>query len=117
MGSGELTSATGGGLARLIAGREVSVREVVEAHLRRIGDVNGAINAVVQVDGERALIRAATVRCGASAEGLPIDVQLVARPWRDDMALAAALRLEQELGGWRPPTLAQARTPSPRPVP
>ena len=50
---------------------------------------------------------AATVRCGTSPEGLPIDVQLVARPWRDDLALAAALRLEQELGGWRPPDLAE----------
>ena len=48
---------------------------------------------------------AATVRCGTSPEGLPICVQLVARPWRDDLALAAALRLEQELeaGGRRRP--------------
>jgi amidase len=46
---------------------------------------------------------AATVRCGTSPEGLPIGVQLVARPWRDDVALAAALRLERELGGWRAP--------------
>ena len=45
---------------------------------------------------------AATVRCGSSPEGLPIGVQLVARPWRDDVALAAALRLERELGGWKP---------------
>ena len=45
---------------------------------------------------------AATVRCGSSPEGLPIDVQLVARPWRDDVALAVALRLERELGGWQP---------------
>ena len=35
---------------------------------------------------------AATVRCGTSPEGLPIGVQLVARPWRDDVALAAARR-------------------------
>ena len=48
---------------------------------------------------------AATVRCGTSPEGLPIDVQLVAGPWRDDLALAAALLLERELGGWRPPEL------------
>jgi amidase len=46
---------------------------------------------------------AATVRCGTSPDGLPIDVQIVARPWRDDLALAAALRLEQDLGGWHPP--------------
>ena len=47
---------------------------------------------------------AATVRCGTSPEGLPIDVQLVAGPWRDDLALAAALRLEAALGGWQPPS-------------
>jgi amidase len=46
---------------------------------------------------------AATVRCGTSPKGLPIGVQLVARPWRDDVALAAAQALEDALGGWRPP--------------
>jgi amidase len=46
---------------------------------------------------------AATVRCATSPEGLPIGVQLVARPWRDDLALAAAQQLERALGGWRPP--------------
>jgi amidase len=58
VGSAELVSATACGLARLIAVREVSAREVVDAHLRRVEDVNGAINAVVQVDAERALMRA-----------------------------------------------------------
>ncbi len=48
---------------------------------------------------------AATVRCGSSPEGLPIGMQLVARPWRDDVALAAAVALERALGGWRPPPL------------
>ncbi len=50
---------------------------------------------------------AATVRAGTSPEDLPIDVQLVARPWRDDVALAAALRVEQELGPWPPPSLGR----------
>jgi amidase len=45
---------------------------------------------------------AAVVRCGTSPEGLPLGVQLVARPWRDDVALAAALQLERDLGGWQP---------------
>jgi amidase len=45
---------------------------------------------------------AATVRCGTSADGLPIGMQLTARPWRDDVALAAAGALETALGGWRP---------------
>jgi amidase len=43
------------------------------------------------------------VRCGTSPEGLPIGLQIVARHWRDDVALAAAAALEAELGGWRPP--------------
>lgn len=48
---------------------------------------------------------AATVRAGTSPEGLPIGVQLVAGPWRDDVALAAALRVERELGPFPPPVL------------
>jgi amidase len=48
---------------------------------------------------------AATVRAGTSSEGLPIGVQLVAGPWRDDVALAAALRVERELGEWTVPSL------------
>ena len=44
---------------------------------------------------------AAVVRCGQSAEGLPIGVQVAAHPWREDVALAVALRLEQEFGGWQ----------------
>jgi amidase len=46
---------------------------------------------------------AAVVRCGTSKEGLPVGVQIVARPWEDATALAVAGRLETALGGWRPP--------------
>ena len=46
----------------------------------------------------------AVVRCGTSPEGMPIGVQVVARPWREDVAIAVALHLEKILGGWqRPP--------------
>jgi amidase len=37
------------------------------------------------------------VRAGASPEGLPIGVQIVAKPWRDDVALAAAAVVEEAL--------------------
>jgi amidase len=47
----------------------------------------------------------AVVRCGTSVEGLPIDVQLVTAPWRDDLALALAGTLESALGGYRPPSM------------
>lgn len=49
---------------------------------------------------------AVVVRCGTSEDGMPIGVQVVARPWRDDVALAVAAYLEKELGGWQPTGLA-----------
>lgn len=47
----------------------------------------------------------AVVRGGTSPEGLPIGVQVVARPWREDVALALAQQLETALGGWQRPSL------------
>ena len=40
------------------------------------------------------------VRCGTSSDGLPIGVQVVAPPWREDISLAVAQHLQQ-LHGWR----------------
>jgi amidase len=51
---------------------------------------------------------AAVVRGGSSVEGLPIGVQLVAPPWREDVALAGARVVEASSGGWRPPALWDA---------
>ena len=48
---------------------------------------------------------AVVVRGGTSPDGLPIGVQLVARPWREDVALAAARVVETACGGWQPPVL------------
>jgi len=45
----------------------------------------------------------AVVRAGTDPNGLPIGVQVVARPWRDDVALAVAQAIEGALGGWQPP--------------
>jgi amidase len=47
----------------------------------------------------------AVVRGGTSPEGLPIGVQIVARPWREDVALAVAQHLETTLGGWQRPSI------------
>lgn len=47
----------------------------------------------------------AVVRAGASATGLPVGVQIVARPWREDIVLAIAQAIEAALGGWQPPPL------------
>lgn len=46
------------------------------------------------------------VPAARSREGLPVGVQIVARPFREEEALAAALIIERELGGWQPPPLA-----------
>ncbi len=47
---------------------------------------------------------AAVVRAGTTSQGLPIGVQLIAAPWREDVALAAAAVVEAATGGWqRPP--------------
>jgi amidase len=45
------------------------------------------------------------VRAGATSEGLPVGAQFVARPWREDVALAAALEVERARGGWQRPPL------------
>ncbi|MDH4459643.1 MAG: amidase [Nevskia sp.] len=46
------------------------------------------------------------VRAGASADGkLPIGVQIVCAPWREDICLAVAAFVEAQSGGWQPPPI------------
>lgn len=46
------------------------------------------------------------VRCGASADGkLPIGLQVVAAPWREDLCIAVAAFLESQSGGWKKPPI------------
>jgi amidase len=44
------------------------------------------------------------VPAGRSAEGLPIGVQIVGRPFEEEMVLATAAVIEEALGGWQRPT-------------
>ncbi|WP_067461128.1 amidase [Actinomadura macra] len=67
------------GLARRLRARELSAREVVQAHLDRIEETNPHVNAVVTLVAERALeqARAADERLASGAEvgplhGLPV---------------------------------------------
>lgn len=48
---------------------------------------------------------ATVVRGGTSPEGLPIGIQVVAKPWRDDVSLALARFLEERTGGWMNPPI------------
>jgi amidase len=79
---GALWQQSARGLAAKIAAREVSSREVIEAHLARIAAVNDKLNAVVLVlaDSARAAADAADARVKSGAplgplHGVPITVK------------------------------------------
>ncbi len=46
---------------------------------------------------------AAVVRAGTSPEGLPLGIQIVGRPWTEDVVLAVAAYIESKTGGWQRP--------------
>ncbi len=46
---------------------------------------------------------AVVVPMGHSDEGLPIGVQIVGRPWQEEVVLAVAAKLEKERGAWLAP--------------
>lgn len=48
---------------------------------------------------------AVVVPMGYSDEGLPISVQIVGRPWEEEMVLAVAVKLEESRGPWQGPSL------------
>jgi len=45
------------------------------------------------------------VRYGTTADNLPIGVQIVSKPWREDVSLAIALDMEKISGGWEKPNI------------
>lgn len=49
---------------------------------------------------------AAVVPVGTSPEGLPIGVQVVGRPWEEELVLSVAAAIEAGTGGYRPPPTA-----------
>ena len=49
---------------------------------------------------------AVSVPVGSSKEGLPIGVQISARPWEEEIVLSVAEILEKECGGWRRPPIS-----------
>jgi amidase len=48
---------------------------------------------------------AAVVPVSHSAEGLPIGVQIVGRPWQEEQVLGVAAALERECGAWKIPPI------------
>jgi amidase len=89
-------------------GRDLVLCPVFPEPARRHGDMNrpGAMDPTSYTTPYSLTgWPAATVRAGTSPEGLPIGVQLVAHPGRDDVALAAARAVERALGGYQEPPL------------
>lgn len=48
---------------------------------------------------------AVVVRAGTAVNGLPIGVQIIAKPWREDICLAIARYIETTFGGWQKPLI------------
>jgi len=48
------------------------------------------------------------VRVGTSELGLPIGMQVVGQPWRDDQVLAALGYIESKTGGWQKPVIGES---------
>jgi amidase len=89
-------------LIGFMAGYDVILTPVAELPARPHGESEGRIPYTLpySLTGYPAVV----VRCGTAPDGMPIGVQVVARPWRDDVALAVAGTLEAALGGWQPPS-------------
>ncbi|MEW9531481.1 amidase [Microbispora sp. NPDC049125] len=69
--SGELVELTATEMSALLRDRQVTAVELTEAHLRRIGEVNGRVNAIVTLVADRALDEARSA-----------DADLAAGRWR-----------------------------------
>lgn len=54
---------------------------------------------------------AAVVPVGRSPEGLPIGVQIVGRPWAEELVLAVAAVIEKECGGYLAPPMTWTQRP------
>jgi aspartyl-tRNA(Asn)/glutamyl-tRNA(Gln) amidotransferase subunit A len=101
----ELTRRTAADLAALVSSGEASAVEVTQAHLDRIGAVDGAVHAFLHVDADGALAAAAAVDA-KRATGSPLG-PLAGVP----LALKDVLTMDgvpttcgsKILQGWRPP--------------
>jgi amidase len=48
---------------------------------------------------------AVVIPMGQSEQGLPIGVQIVGRPWEEDVVLAVAAKLDRDRSPWQAPPL------------
>jgi aspartyl-tRNA(Asn)/glutamyl-tRNA(Gln) amidotransferase subunit A len=101
----DLTRADATTLAGLISSGESSAREVTQAHLDRIGAVDGAVHAFLHVDTDGALAAADAVDAARSA-GIPLGpLAGVPLALKDVLAMRGVPTTcgSKILEGWRPP--------------
>lgn len=91
------------GLIGFMQDFDIIVTPVIERPAQPHGQSEGGIayTLTYSLTGYPAVV----IRTGTTADGLPVGVQIVARPWRDEIALAVAAYLEKRFGGWQPPPL------------
>src|SRR5262249_38496871 len=88
----------------LFAEHDVIVCPANSGPAPRYGELDRASAAYTQIFNVTGW-PATVVRAGTSPEGLPIGVQVVARPWREDVSFAVAQRIEDALGPFAGPDL------------
>ena len=97
----DLVRRTAAQTAAAVAAGEVSAVEVAQAHLDRIGAVDGSVAAFLHVDAEGALAQAARVDAGevrGPLAGVPLALKDVLA--QEGVPTTAGSRI---LEGWRPP--------------
>ncbi len=103
----DLTTLTAGELATALRGGDISAREAVEAHIRRIDEVNPKLNAVVFKRFDEALAEADAADARRKAgevlgplHGVPITVKecqgLKGSPWTIGLTSRNALRCPED---------------------
>jgi Asp-tRNA(Asn)/Glu-tRNA(Gln) amidotransferase A subunit family amidase len=85
-------------LAEAIAAAELSSAEVVEAHLRRIEEVDPRVNAVVQVDGDRALAAAREADASSAPPGPLHGVPFTVKDNLEAAGIEMAIGAEERVG-------------------
>ena len=62
---------------------------------------SGSYSHAYNIAGWPALV----IRGGTSPEGMPLGIQIVSRPWREDLVLAVGMYLERALGSFPHPDI------------
>ena len=105
-----LTGLSATEIARRVGGRDVSAEEVARAHLDRIAETDGRIDAFLLVAADRALEKARRVDADIAAGGAPLPLAGVPVAVKDLLHIEGLPTTcgSRILDGYRPPFTATA---------